>query len=134
MFLKSVKDPKKKQEDTLKANLLSIFHILNLDTAKEIFQVRLLIRFIDFSFFLHILATAEPVDFSRAESTARGGDDYDKHQQRRRVLGKSLHDKERLSDDHITSDDEDDEEDMEDDEGSETSEVDIVGDGKSYIL
>lgn len=103
---------------------------------KEIFQVRLLIRFIDFSFFLHILATAEPVDFSRAESTARGGDDYDKHrhQQRRRVLGKSLHDKERLSDDHITSDDEDDEEDMEDDEGSETSEVDIVGDGKSYIL
>lgn len=57
----------------------------------------------------------EPVDFSRDFAKRGGGD------------GKSLTGKELFSDDH-TSDDDD--EDLEDDE----SDVDIVGDGKNYIV
>lgn len=63
------------------------------------------------------------MDFSRGDSRWTAND-YDK-----RRLRKSLGEKETLSDDHITSDDDED-----DDDGSETSDVDIVGDGKSYIL
>lgn len=85
------------------------------DDRRQSFQVSILNNSISSSF--PSCPTTEPVDFSRAEST-------------RRLVGKSLDDKDLLSDDHITSDDEDDM----DDEGSETSEVDIVGDGKSYML
>lgn len=66
------------------------------------------------------------MDFSRGDTRGTTANDYDKRRPR-----KSFGEKEALSDDHITSDDDDDED---DDEGSETSDVDIVGDGKSYIL
>lgn len=46
-------------------------------------------------------------------------------------MDKNLGDKELLSDDHGSSDED---EDGDDDGGSDTSDVDIVGDGKSYIL